>query len=343
MAFGVTVGDATSTPAEAAATMPPIRIVLMPGPPPPAAAVSATPTTNSRRVHHHAPVPVPAPAPAPAPAYVAPAPVAAPAETATPEPTPTPEPTATPTPDPAQPAVKHVFLVWLAGHGQAETYGPDSPATYLNHTLRPQGTLLELYKDLGKGAAANGAALVSGKTSARVDDGRQSIADTLANAGLEARAYQGDSCDTASPRNPLGPFHGECRPLDQFATDLADAETTSALSLIVPGDCDAGVDGTCPAGEPDGLARSDAFLAGVAPTILASSAYGDGGLLLVVFDSGDGALAVSPFAGSPAITLDRYTPYSLHRTIADIFGVAPLGHAADPGVAPFATDVWPAP
>lgn len=59
--------------------------------------------------------------------------------------------------------IRHVFLVALAGHGYDATFGPGSPATYLNGTLRPKGTLLTGYRTLGRAGLADALAIVGGQ------------------------------------------------------------------------------------------------------------------------------------------------------------------------------------
>ncbi len=59
--------------------------------------------------------------------------------------------------------IRHVFLVMLAGHGFDATFGTGSPATYLNGTLRPKGTLLSGYSSLGHADLPDELAIVGGQ------------------------------------------------------------------------------------------------------------------------------------------------------------------------------------
>jgi hypothetical protein len=61
------------------------------------------------------------------------------------------------------PAIDHVFVVMLADEPYAATFGPDSAAPYLAHTLERRGTLLARYYAVAHGQLANGIALVSGQ------------------------------------------------------------------------------------------------------------------------------------------------------------------------------------
>ena len=67
--------------------------------------------------------------------------------------------------------VKHVFVLIVAGAGDA-TWAADSPATYLNGTLRPQSRLLAGYHPLAAGDLATQVALAAGqKPTPGIDNG----------------------------------------------------------------------------------------------------------------------------------------------------------------------------
>lgn len=65
------------------------------------------------------------------------------------------------TPKPSK--VKHVFVITLAGRGFDATFGPGSPAAYLNGQLRPQGALLEGYRSLGQADLPDYIAMLGGQ------------------------------------------------------------------------------------------------------------------------------------------------------------------------------------
>jgi hypothetical protein len=104
----------------------------------------------------------------------------------------------------------------------------------------------------------------------------------------------------------------------------------------------------CGAGAPSGLAASDAFLKEILPTIMATAAYRDHGLIVIASDSPAsatagrrvGALLLSPFLASGATDTTSYDNFSLLRSLERLYGVLPLGHAEDKGVAPFGADVY---
>ena len=61
-------------------------------------------------------------------------------------------------------AVQHIFVIDLENEGYSATFGPGSPATYLNGTLRPEGVLIEHYYGIGHNSLDNYIAQVSGQS-----------------------------------------------------------------------------------------------------------------------------------------------------------------------------------
>ncbi|MGV1048050.1 MAG: alkaline phosphatase family protein [Solirubrobacterales bacterium] len=157
--------------------------------------------------------------------------------------------------------------------------------------------------------------------------------------------------------NPFVYFHslldlGDCStndvPLTGLDKDLKKPETTANYTYISPSLCNAGVTGQCPAGSPDGAAAADAYLATLVPKILASPAYKADGLLIVTFGAANpvpnpdpalaptpatdlkvGTLIVSPFITPGSTDGAPYDPYSLLRSVEDLWGLDPLAKAGD--------------
>jgi hypothetical protein len=155
--------------------------------------------------------------------------------------------------------------------------------------------------------------------------------------------------------NPFVYFHslldlGDCStndvPLTELEKDLKKVETTANYSYVSPDLCNAGVSGQCAPGAPEGPAAADAFLSTLVPKILASPAYKADGLLIITFGSVNpvanpdpalpptpatglktGTLLVSPFLTPGATDGAPYDPYSLLRTVEDLWALAPLGKA----------------
>ncbi len=63
---------------------------------------------------------------------------------------------------PKLPPVKHVFLIVLADQAYAQTFGPESPAPYIAHTLEHQGELLVRFYGVAHEELADEVALISG-------------------------------------------------------------------------------------------------------------------------------------------------------------------------------------
>jgi hypothetical protein len=157
----------------------------------------------------------------------------------------------------------------------------------------------------------------------------------------------------------------------QLATDLASVATTRNLTYITPNLCHDGHDAPCVDGQPGGLASADAWLRATVPSILASPAFAQDGLLLITFDESDGpqsdataccgegpgpnsplpgitgmgggrvgALALSPFVRPGSVSSTPYNHYSLLASIEDLFGRPYLGYAAQAGLNRFGLDVY---
>jgi phosphatidylinositol-3-phosphatase len=167
----------------------------------------------------------------------------------------------------------------------------------------------------------------------------------------------------ASKLNPFVYFHslldlGDCAandvPLSELAGDLKKADSTANFSYIAPNLCESGFRGQCPEGTPDGAAAADAYLAKLLPEILSSPAYKKDGLVIVSFGAADPAPPADPAAAptdplkvgglliSPLLTPGgtdgaTYTPYSLLRSVDELFGLPPLGEADGKKVHSFAS------
>jgi hypothetical protein len=159
--------------------------------------------------------------------------------------------------------------------------------------------------------------------------------------------------------NPFVFFHslldlGDCDendlPIDGLAKDLRKTDSTANFSYVSPNLCNAGFREKCPEGTTSGPAAADAFLAKVVPEILASPAYGKDGLLIVSFGAADpdpaappsdpkkvGALLLSPLLAPGGTDGAPYTPYSVLRSIDELFDLEPLASAGGAKVRSFAS------
>jgi phosphatidylinositol-3-phosphatase len=163
--------------------------------------------------------------------------------------------------------------------------------------------------------------------------------------------------------------------LDKLSADLRSLETTPNYAFITPNLCNDGHDAPCVDRQPGGPVSMDAFLKQWVPVITASAAFKKDGLLIITFDEADthlqdsgfaccgemgltgaryppglhgpgggriGAVLISPFVKPGTVSEVPYNHYSLLRSVASLFGVAPLGFSAEPGLRPFGEDVFKA-
>jgi phosphatidylinositol-3-phosphatase len=155
----------------------------------------------------------------------------------------------------------------------------------------------------------------------------------------------------ATSQNPFVYFNslldlGDCTsddlPLTSLTSGLSSAAHTANLVYIAPALCDDGSESPCPGVTPTGVAGADAFLKQWVPLVLSSPAYRKNGALMIVFSSANtqlaggqafshpirtGALVISRYAKAGSTDKTRYTPYSVLRSIEDLFALKPLGHA----------------
>jgi hypothetical protein len=168
----------------------------------------------------------------------------------------------------------------------------------------------------------------------------------------------------SATQNPFVYFHslldlGDCATNDlsiaSLSADLRKADSTPNFVYIAATPCHAGVPGQCPEGVPEGPGAANAFLEEWVPQILASPAFKKDGVLIVGFGSGApaavdpasgappaagaappsatvdplrvGALLVSQFAAPGSSDATSYDPYSLLRTVEDLFRLEHLAVA----------------
>jgi hypothetical protein len=154
--------------------------------------------------------------------------------------------------------------------------------------------------------------------------------------------------------------------LNQLPTALASAATTPNYVFITPDLCSDGHDATCAdATRPGGFAGINAFLSKWIPTITASPAYADGGLIITTFDEGAGgeagsccgetlgptqtvlgggqvgAVLLSPYIAPGTVSTTPYNHYSMLASVEDLLGLPRLGFAQ--GTTAFGSDVFTQP
>lgn len=170
------------------------------------------------------------------------------------------------------------------------------------------------------------------------------------NAADDTQLTGADS-DYDTRHNPFVYFHslldlGGCQSNDigiqHLTKDLRVAERTPTYAYIAPGLCDEPSATSCAGDQPSGLEAENAFLKRWVPQILASQAYQQDGVLMIVFadakagpnaGAGDkrpvrtGALVLSPLAHKGKTVSGSYGPYSVLRTIEALLGYHELVHA----------------
>lgn len=188
-------------------------------------------------------------------------------------------------------------------------------------------------------------------------DGKATCRRPASNAVDDTtKARPGDGY--ATRHNPFVYYHslldlGDCDalngPLERLETDLQAVKTTPNYAFIAPNLCNDGSESPCVDGSPGGLPAADAFLAKWVPKILESPAYKADGLLIVTFAGGpttdpdaakgvrNGTLLLSQFADAGTTVAAPYDPYSLLRSVQDIFALKPLARSA--GASSFADTV----
>jgi hypothetical protein len=284
-----------------------------------------------------------------------------------PGPPPTPD-AAVPVPDapPGPHAIKTVFIILMENKNWSQIKGSAS-APYINQTLLPMASYATQYFNPPSDhpSEPNYLWLEGGQTFGVSDDGDPAVnhvastahlARQLKDAGVSWKSYQEDIGGTVCPltsvakyapkHNPfvffddmtgtVNPNDAYCiahnRPFTELAGDLS-AGTVARYNFITPNLCDDMHD-LC---SLDQVKQGDTWLASVVPTILASSAYQDGGVLLITWDEaaiGDGPIGMivlSPLAkGHGYSNAVHYSHSSTLRTLEEIFDVRPfLGDAAN--------------
>jgi hypothetical protein len=199
------------------------------------------------------------------------------------------------------------------------------------------------YHGVSHPSLPNYLALTSGTTWGISDDGFHALpagglGAQLTAAGLEWRAYMEGMTNGcfhspypyALKHNPFAYYGSACPPqvvpFTQFATDMAPTNTkVPRLAWITPDLCHDGHDCS--------NAVVDQWLSQTVPTILASDAWQDNGVLLITWDEGydnSNSVLTLVIRADPLIhdSNQPYDHYSLLATIEDQLGVARLGQAA---------------
>lgn len=279
----------------------------------------------------------------------------------------------------ALPPVRHVWVVLLGAVGFERAFGPAAESAYLSQELRARGALLSQVHGVAHGGLAGGLALLTGRAPSdavvagcpdaaacpRPGD-EPTLLDQLDGAGRAWRAYVGDagptSCESGTARLlALAQGPAGCAGavgLDALRTDLREAGTTPAFSLVRLDPCQDGRPAPCAPGAPGGVVAAEPVLRNVVDAVTASRAYADGGMLVVVAEEGEpfdvaapsfgrtpgggrtGALLLSPFVRPGDTVHQAYDHASLLRSVQDLLGLERTGLARDPARRSFGPRVF---
>jgi len=272
-------------------------------------------------------------------AHPSPTPVAAvqPTESPTPtvdaSPTPSPNPTIAPAPAPAP---SHIFVIVM----ENRSYN-DALAGRYTSQLAAKYALATNYRGVSHPSLPNYLAMTSGSTWGITDDGYHALpagglGAQLTAAGISWRAYMegmtSGACLSnttlyAVKHNPFAYYGGRCPaqvvPFTQFSRDISGS--VPRFVWITPNMCHDGHDCS--------TATADAWLAQTVPTILATKAWKEGGVLFLTWDEGEDSInsvltiVIRPSA-THRVSSHAYNHYNLLATIEDRFRLRRLGSAA---------------
>jgi hypothetical protein len=258
-------------------------------------------------------------------------------------------------------ALKTVFVIVLENKAWSEIEG-NPAAPYMNGTLLPQFAHATDYRNGGLDhslpayvelEAGDPLGITQDATPAEAQLGTCHLTTWLEETGISWRAYAEGITGTQCPIDDDGryavrhdPFvyftdvagsppsaaSARCiehvRPYSELARDLQ-AGTVARYNFITPDLCHSGHDTCAPANDP--IRQQDDWLAAEIPVIQASQAWQQGGVILIVWDEGNGTdppvglIAVSPVA-KPGHA--GTVPYSSHattvRTVQEILGLRPF-------------------
>ena len=231
-------------------------------------------------------------------------------------------------------------------------------APYINSLANGEG-LATSYFAISHPSLPNYLALTAGSTFGIASDcttcfvNSTNLADQIEASGrswkaymesMPASCYVGDAYPYMQKHNPFiyyddirtnaGRCNNDIVPFSQFSSDLA-ANTLPNFSWITPNMCNDMHDCS--------IATGDGWLASVVPGILGSSAFQNGGVLLITWDEGStsagccgnaaggqvATLVIAPNVVAGLRSTINETHYSLLRTIEDAWSLSALGQAAN--------------
>jgi phospholipase C len=258
--------------------------------------------------------------------------------------------TGTPVPSKASTTVPHVMIIVDENHSYDEVIG--NPAMPFLNSLATNYGLATDYSGVSHPSEPNYLAMISGSIwndpqDATPQDGTYpgpTLVDQFAANGIGWKAYMEDmpaACDLSDDYGPGGydvnhnPFMyfddvrnspAQCArdvPFTQFAVDLNNGSAPPFM-FVAPNTTHDMHDGT--------YQQGDAWLAEQFRTVLASSWYRQGGIVIVTFDEGETSDKIVTIVASTANRGRRLTAptnhYGLLRGVEELYGLPLLGEAA---------------
>ncbi|MBI3782112.1 MAG: phosphoesterase [Deltaproteobacteria bacterium] len=280
--------------------------------------------------------------------------------------------------------IRTVFLIVMENKAWSEVKG-STKAPYINDALLPMSSYAEDYRGAKDGnlhpSEPNYIWLEAGDNlgiTSDDDPDKNHRAETdhfvnlLEEHGVSWRSYQEDISGVDCPLSAVGqykpkhnpmvffddvihydtqamsadPLAPRClthvRPFGELTTDLQN-NTVARYNFLTPNQCNDMHSKCAPVNNQ--VQQGDNWLAQWIPTIQASKAYKDGGVILITWDEAElapgclgncpiGMIALSPLAkGGGYHNTIAYDHSSTLKTLQEIFKVSPLlRHAGDPGV-----------
>jgi phosphatidylinositol-3-phosphatase len=260
-------------------------------------------------------------------------------------------------------ALRTVFVIVMENHNWSDVKGSGS-APYINGTLLPMGAHAENYVNvpgihpsepnyLWLEAGTNFGVLNDNNPSSNHQGTTQHLVTQLQAAGIAWKSYQEDISGTTCPLTATGlyaPKHNpmvffddvtgtnsgtssnciqHVRPYTELATDLQN-NTVARYNFITPNLCDDMHNATGCA-TSDEISNGDTWLSHEMPTILASKAYQNNGVVFITWDESEGGdfpigmIVLSPKVKQPGYSNTiLYNHGSTLRSVQEIFGVTPL-------------------